>query len=146
MAKFEYTQKKLDESEALNILHKFDSMFSPALSSKVDIDSYSKKLAKFANWVLCMNDSRIIGYIAFYQNTETGIDYIPSICVLDTFRHYHIATQMLSFMMEQAPTGIKEIQLECRKNNESALRFYSKNGFDVIGGDESKYLLSKHLK
>ncbi len=146
MKQFVYKQKKVDDVEALNILNRFDMMFSPSLSSKVNIESYSQKLSQYANWILCTNNEEIVGYIAFYRNMEKGVDYISSICVIDKYRNQHVAMKMLSFMISHAPVEIKDIKLECRKNNESALYFYEKNGFEVINGNETTYLMRKQLK
>lgn len=141
-----FAQTQLNEVDSLSVLSAFDLMFSPRLSTKIDISEYSKKLSKFASWILCKDADEIVGYIAFYQNIETGVDYIPSICVLDSYRNYHIASRMMAYMIEKAPLEINEIKLECRQNNISALGFYKKNGFEVVEENEDKYLMKKKIR
>ena len=141
-----FKQERLNEKDTYDVLSRFDTMFSPSLSTKVDIASYSKKLSQNASWILCRHNNSIVGYIAYYQNTGTKIDYIPSVCVMDIYRSYHIASRMLSYMIGRAPLEIEEIKLECRKNNDAALHFYYKNGFQVISESDDMFLMSKIIR
>ena len=125
------TIEKLSQQQSFELLSVFDKMFSPQLSSMIDLLTYSEKLAKYANFVLCRKDNLIIGYIAYYNNIKLEQYYITSICVSDNYRSIGVATKMLCFLEKNAPLYIKTISLEVRKDNFSAYSFYSKMGFIV---------------
>lgn len=130
--------------DAFDVLHEFDCMFSPCLSTIVDIAEYARKLAQNAFWILCKKSEQLVGYIAFYRNIETGVDYITSICVLDVFKHYNVATKMLDYLTIDAPSAITAIKLECRKNNPAVL-FYLKRGFEIQEEGTEKYMMIKRI-
>ena len=146
MKGLEYSISHLCEAESLGILQRFDTMFTPCLSTRVDIKSYSIKLSKYASWILCKHCSSVVGYIAYYHNIESSTNYITSICVLDTFRNYKIATHMLEYIIKEDSSSISTIKLECRKNNMSALQFYKKNGFAIAEDTGDNYIMVKLLK
>lgn len=145
MEDFSIKKTRLDESAVHDILTRFDTMFSPCLSTNINLEEYAKKLSEYANWIICKRSDETAGYIAFYENVETHIAFITSICVLDTFRKFGVATQMLNDMIKSLPDTIFEIKLECRKNNSPAINYYNRNGFAILGEKEDKYILSKAL-
>lgn len=139
------TPQQLTTVEVQRLLRDFDTMFLPALSNYVDIDNYSMKLAKHAHFILCKNGEEVVGYIAFYENKETKVDYIPSICVRDTYRMKGVASLMMDFLISQAPTVIEFVALEVRLNNEAAARFYKKQGFVTKEERGEKILMIKQI-
>lgn len=141
----EIVKRKVNEKESLEILTSFDSMFSPYLSTSVELPEYSKKLAQKANWILCVDNGKLVGYIAYYENRDKAFDYITSICVLDECKGKGIASRMLDYLIESDKEVISCIQLLCRKNNEKALRYYYKHGFVEEEDLDDKYLLKKVL-
>ena len=139
------TRKRLTAIEVQRLLCNFDTMFSPALSNYVDIENYSVKLAKHAHFILCENEEEVVGYIAFYENRETKADYIPSICVRDTYRMNGIASLMMDFLSSQSPSEIEYVALEVRINNETAVCFYKKQGFVTKEERGDKILMIKQI-
>ena len=141
----ELVKRKVNEEESLEILTAFDSMFLPNLSTSVDLPEYSKKLAQNANWILCSDSGKLVGYIAYYENRDKAFDYITSICVLNECKGKGIASRMLDYLIESDKEVVGNIQLLCRKNNENALRYYHKHGFVEVEDLFDKYLLKKVL-
>jgi len=137
---------RLTAEEVESLLTDFDKMFSPALSSNVDIVSFSQKLAKYAFFILCKEKDEIAGYIAYYENEDTGVDYITSICVRDKYRSNGIATKMIDFLISNTLENIDSISLVVRRNNATALRFYTKTGFVVKEEKEYTLLMEKQIK
>ena len=93
-------------------------------------------------------DEDILGYAAMYCNDlETREAYITLIAVRPEYQGMHIGKNILSTCREIAlKYGMTTIKLEVRKDNNKAIAFYLKNGFDYIEqrNEESIYML-KHL-
>ncbi len=140
-----YFKERLSIEDVRLLLNDFDAMFSPALSSNVDINSFAEKLSENAFFILCKSEKEVVGYIAFYENCETKIAYIPSICVRKTYRSKGVASQMLKFLVSQSPKDINYIALEVRKNNNSAIRFYKRHGFVAKEDRGIKIFMTKDL-
>ena len=143
MSKSDIKQSRLSESEALALLRVFDQYFHPCLSSRVNIEDFSKKLSKNADWILYEEDERTAGYIAFYSNIDAGIYYMTSYCEMPS--NHKILEMMVSYLISNAPSSIYEIRFRCRKDNIYDLEFYKRNGFEVDEDLGDNYILRKHL-
>ncbi len=143
MSKSVIKQARLSESEALSLLREFDHFFYPYLSSRLNIEDFSKKLSQNADWILYEEDERTAGYIAFYSNTDAGIYYMTSYCEMPS--NHNILERMLSNLIGNAPSSIYEIRFRCRKDNIYDLEFYKRNGFEVDEDLGDNYILRKHL-
>lgn len=142
LKEFDIIHTKIDESKAYGILNQFDVFFSPKLSSLIDIKAYAIKWSQFADWIFCRRGEETIGYVAFYENIESGVCFITSICVSDCYRHCGVAYRMLCFLIDNVSPSIKKINLECRKNNASAVEFYKKVNFEVVEEKKGMYKMS----
>ena len=140
-----FSKERLTKEDAHQLLNDFDQMFSPALSSHIDIERFSEKLSKYAFFILCRSDDEVVGYIAFYENKETQTSYIPSICVKDSYRAKGLASQMMDYLVQQSPDDIEKISLEVRKNNSSALKYYERNGFVFSEDRNTKILMNRKI-
>ena len=140
------SKEQLSFTDVQSLLGDFDTMFSPSLSSHIDLFAFAKKLAKNASFILCKKNEKLVGYIAFYENKDTKISYIPSICVKDSCRSSGIASQMMDYLISQSHPDINTIALEVRKNNNSAIRFYQKQGFVTKDDRGEKVLMNKTFK
>lgn len=139
------SKEKLSSAEVQDLLGGFDKMFSPSLSSHINLVAFAEKLVNNAFFILCKNNEEIVGYIAFYENRDTRISYIPSVCVKDSYRSKGIASQMMGFLISQSHPVINSIALEVRKNNHSAVMFYKKQGFVEIEDRGEKILMKKNI-
>ena len=64
---------------------------------------------------------------------EVGV-YLMTITVLKPYRRYGLASKMLKDAMEDYKNDpdIKSVFLDVQSNNECALKFYEKHGFEVV--------------
>lgn len=85
----------------------------------------------------------VVVYDFLYDRVE--IEYI---CVLDKYKKLGIGTKLLK---EIEKLNIKNITLEVKESNKTAINFYKKNGFKVVAmrekyyGNENGYLMIKEL-
>lgn len=138
---------KLSKKSVYDLLMKCEKDFTPPLScSIVNLDGYAEKLSKNAEFVLWSEAEENIGFLAFYNNKESGFLYIPLIWVSKKHQNQGIGQKMLNNLIENREEGIKGVRLEVRKSNENAVFFYKQRGFEIIDDHDEKYLLEKCLK
>lgn len=112
-----------------------------------DIEIINKKLSNFNTSVKEIgvytkyygyvdNDS-IVGFLSFdfiYDRAE--INYI---FVEEKYRKKGIATKLLNHMLDICNNECKNITLEVKESNKSAIKFYLKNGFIEVARREKYY-------
>ena len=110
--------QKQDLKDINNLIKNFDY--------KLDDNSFSNE---FLNIVIYEEENDIKGvliYEFFYDRIE--IDYI----IVDfNYRKIGIGSKLLNYIEDKHKIA-KNITLEVRESNESAIRFYKKNGFNEI--------------
>ena len=99
-----------------------DDFFVPALSSKVDIESYSKKLFENAKRVEFWDNGELSGLVALYCNDhKSKVAYISSVSLLPRFQGKGIAKQLVRTSIQYSTkAGMKLIRLEVDKGNKKA--------------------------
>ncbi len=143
MADIVIKQTRLSEIEALEILRFFDQFFQPCLSSRLIIEEFANKLSQNADWILCNENNRIVGYIAYYSNYDTGMYYMTSYCEVPSNHKY--LDKMTNYLIYNAPAGIREIRFRCRKDNVFDIDFYKQYGFEAIEDLGDNIILKKDL-
>lgn len=129
------------------LLNEYSNIF-PNLSQRVIYNEFAQKLEAFADvYVLCV-DGKNAGMIAFYSNDEIGkTAYITLIGVKKNFRNLGLGKQLLKFCESVSiEKGFTKIKLEVNKLNETAIRFYIRNGFSQISQDEKSLYMMKELE
>ena len=107
--------------------------FIPALSERLNIASYAKKIAikatRFEAWV----DGELIGLVATYCNDgNRAMAYVSSVSVLSAWQGRGIALQLLEQCIMQVKTlCFERIVLEVDIRNSGAIKLYEKKGFIV---------------
>lgn len=129
MSKSVIKQTRLSERGALALLREFDQFFQPCLSSRLSIEEFASKLSQNADWILCNDYNRIVGYIAYYSNYDNGMYYMTSYCEIPSNHRY--LEKMIMHLIDNAPVAIREIKFRCRKDNIYDLEFYKRKGFVV---------------
>lgn len=127
--------KKVDNIvELKKFLEKIDSFFPVALSQKVNLNDYAQKAMKKGINYFAMNENKIIGVCMGYANDKKeNIAYISTIAVLPEYRNLKVGHQLiLSFKEYAKENNMKLIRLFVHKENEMAIKFYRKNGFEEI--------------
>lgn len=137
-------QTRLNERETLEILRYFDQFFQPYLSSRLNIKEFAKKLSQNADWIICNDDNRIVGYIAYYRNHDAGMLYMTSYCEVP-FNHKYLE-KMISYLIYNASITVRELRFRCRKDNLFDLEFYKQYGFEIIEDLGDNIILKKNLQ
>ncbi|MBU5676672.1 GNAT family N-acetyltransferase [Alkaliphilus sp. MSJ-5] len=138
---------KIDE--IYNILYDFDNIFKPSLSNRIiDLYGYAEKLLRNAITFYIIEEQVIVGFVAFYTNNKNNKEaYITQIGVKDKSQNRNIGKTLLELCIKISKSnGMKSIKLEVFNNNEKAINFYKKNGFNFFGqaSNDSIYMI-KHL-
>lgn len=147
LQEMKYSIEKLSQKKVLELLLECNNSFTPPLSENIPytIEQYANRLSSNATFVLCSDDGKTIGFIAFYINEESGFLYIPQIWVSDAYQRRGIGAIMMETLKKRISSTIKAIRLEVRKNNRKAVPFYIKFGFISINDEGNKYLMEKKL-
>lgn len=90
----------------------------------------------FSNSIIYVLDSEIVGFLNYsimYEKAE-----INNIIVKTEFRGKHIASQMMTYLLDKCK-NCDNITLEVRKNNEIAIKLYEKYGFKKVAIREKYY-------
>lgn len=132
--------------EVRNILHVFNSVFEPSISERIDnFDKYTEKLQKNALIYSAKVDGADLGFLALYANDTNSLTaYITYLGVLPSAQNKKIGRSLLNFTFKLASdTGMSNVKLEVRKDNEKAIKLYKLNGFIVEGeaSSESVYMI-----
>ena len=90
--------RKLSFEFVYDTLKNMSSLFVPPLSESLDIESYAKKLSDKAQFIVCMNEDKMIGFTAFYLNSIAQQSYIPLICVDGKYQTHGVGSKMLDFL------------------------------------------------
>lgn len=112
-----------------------------------DIEIINKKLSNFNTSVKeigvytkysgYVDNDLIVGFLSFdfiYDRAE--INYI---FVEKDYRQQGIATKLLNYMLDICDNECKNITLEVKESNKSAIKFYLKNGFIEVARREKYY-------
>lgn len=119
-------------------LSRNDSEFIPKLSSRVQIDDYSKKIFDYADRYEAFSRSNIVGLIAVYKTKELW--FITSVSVDRSQREFGLGSRLMSAIIDDAAHTSPAIQLEVNVRSAAAISLYGKFGFK-IAKDEGDVLV-----
>lgn len=133
--KIKYLTKKQDDRDKLLELVNFtDSFFQPALSKRVDLQSYVDKMLEegivivFSETV--QNKENFIAGCSFYCNPHK-YDYAFLTYIAATQRG--LGSKLLKRMIEYCiKEGSKGIETQTWESNSSSLKLFTRNGFKKI--------------
>ena len=114
----------------------------------LDIEAYAKKLSDKAEFVVCMDRNDLLGFTAYYLNSEACQIYITLICVDSAYQAQGIGGKMLAHITERAQTQdvpYNTVALEVNRQNGKAHRFYLKQGFVEQEDRGGKLLMVKAI-
>jgi ribosomal protein S18 acetylase RimI-like enzyme len=140
-----YDTNRGSETEIEKHLRHCDAEFVAALSDKVSIGSYARKIfersVRFEAWA----DGELIGLVAAYCNEprhETA--FITNVSVLPGWTSRGSASVLMSNCIEHArSSGFRRVALEVSVENSRALNLYKKFGF--VAGDASGAVVPMEL-
>lgn len=135
-----------DETRILAFLQANDDSFSPALSTKVNLKNYAKKLSSNAvNLFLLSENSFDAGHAAVYINNG-DTSFLSSFCLQKT---EHGTGAALCLLNDVYRCCLNEnsalLELEVDSSNTRAIRFYQKHGFSVFKHLSNSLLMRKSL-
>ena len=135
-----FVTKLYDEIEIYQRLNVISEAFTPPLIEKIpDLTNYAKKLYCNAE-VYTVGDGNFLGFIAFYANdSNSKIAYITLISVLPYAQKRGLGKTLLNLCIDISKVkGMSSLKIEVNKDNEKALHFYNKYGFEFCGEASTK--------
>lgn len=109
-----------------------DEQFVPALSSRVDIVVYAKKLARHARLYTEWQGTDLTGLVAAYAKPGERDAFISNVSVLRENSRQGVAKRLLaSCITDLTKIGAERIVLEVGLHNHAALRLYQQHGFTI---------------
>lgn len=139
-----YDENTASESQIRIHLEKCDSHFVLALSKKINISDYAKKIrtnaVTFEAWV----DNKLIGLVAAYFNSsENAQGFITSVSTYKQFEGKGVGSHLIKMCIEYAKANkFQSLSLEVNKVSSPAIKLYHKYGF-IKTGEKEKLLLMK---
>ncbi len=128
-----------DESSICAYLHEIDSIFPVPMSSRMNIEEYTKKLLKYGVVIAAEDDGKIVGICMGYANDEAyGRAYLGTLGVSERYRSLGVGSELIDAMLVFARNRkMKYIGLHAHRDNLGAIRFYQRKGF-VLSEDSHK--------
>lgn len=111
-------------------LSNVDLMFVPRLSDYVDIPTYSKKLANYAERVEVWCDDKLVGLLAYYKSPDKI--FISNVSLELSYQGLGLAKQLFNYLFDTASLcSIQRIELKVNVKNIRATKFYFNLGFRI---------------
>lgn len=134
------------QQQMLDLLLRFDSVFTPPHSESVDLEQYSAKLSRYACLLTVEeDDGSVVGFMAYYRNDDLHQLYVTIVCVDNAYQHKGIGSRLFERLESLASPGYTTIGLEVVKTNTKAYNFYKKHHFIVQEDRGTKLLMLKKL-
>lgn len=140
-----YETFPLTEYEFLKLMEKTSKLFTPPLSEVIDLEVYSEKVYTYASFVVCYDEKKINGFIAFYRNITEKQLYITLMCVDKVCQQQGVGSKMFEVLFSLKKDGFCSVGLEVVKTNLNAYHFYKHHGFIELEDRGKKFLMHKEL-
>lgn len=108
-----------------------DALFPTALSERINLHEYARKLHDRAISFELWDDGRLIGLLAAYFDTDVA--FISHICVLPEAPKGSGRDLLIRLFNEAAQQNKRLIRLHVEKTNAHAISFYRKHDFVGTG-------------
>lgn len=139
------TNVRLTEVEVNYLLNYFDDSSDIPLHKGLDIVSYSKKLSRYARFILISENGKMMAFLAYYLNEEGHFTYIPQVVVHREGRHSGLGHKIFAALQESLNGNYDTIKLEVLKSNHNARKFYEREGFVHKEDHNERVLLVKRI-
>lgn len=117
-----------------NDFEAFQKLFYEYKHQKIDLEYVFNHVFNYA--YLASKNNQLVGFIIFaviYDRCE-----LIDLYVAPAFREQGLASELIETMLKQT-TDCQNISLEVRKDNNSAIRLYTKYGFKTVATREKYY-------
>jgi len=127
--------KQAGSSDILAHLRTCDRSFLPVLSTRVELETYAAKLARFAVTFEAWEQGTLVGLIGAYLNDPARMEgYISTVSTVPGHWGRGIADRLLGMLLAYADGhGFETLSLEVAESNAGARKLYEKHGFAVTG-------------
>ncbi|WP_239255791.1 GNAT family N-acetyltransferase [Listeria ilorinensis] len=116
--------------------------------SEIHFDSEAEYLLKnpVGSKIVAVMDGKVVGILGYKSpiplKTNAHVAELD-IAVHPDYQRHGIGIQLMTYLKETAPTeGYQKLQLRVLSNNEKAIRFYKKNGFQIEGELKKEFLIN----
>lgn len=145
-----YNIKKIENLETIkNLLNNYNDYFEPNLKKLAgDLDLYANKLLNYSNIFGIYDNNDILGFVSFYDNDKKNkIGFLNLIIIDKKYQNIGIGSQLLMHFENTChKSGMQKLNLEVLKNNQNAINFYKKKGYDFLDENKNSYLMTKEIK
>ena len=133
--RLEFKVKAAGQKEIFFHLNECNNSFVPALSEKVNLEEYAKKIAELAVTFEAWSGKVLAGLVAAYlNNQENHMGYITSVSTLNGYKGNGIAKELLNICARYAREHhFTVLELEVSNDNRPAIQLYKKCGFIESG-------------
>ena len=132
--RIEFREGTATQEDIRGHLEACDKDFSPNLSAKVNIETYSEKISTRARTFEAWSGTKLVGLVAAYMNdstTRTG--FITSVSVVKEFAGHGIASALLDHCLARSrKMGMEAVRLEVSLQSRDAIHLYENFGFSEI--------------
>lgn len=127
---------KLDKNNINNFI---DKIYKYELLNFYD-EAYTKDILiqsinEYDHIEVLVDDDKLIGYIIY---RIVDVVHLLKIFIDDAYKGHGYAKLLFDSMIANS-NGLNKIYLEVRKNNASAVKFYTKNNFNIIDTKNNYY-------
>jgi len=132
--------------QILQHLRACDGNFIPALSSRVDLNDYSRKLSEKAVSFECWDNDVLAGMLNSYLDNGSESGFISNVSVLHGYAGRGLGSSLLHMCLDYAADhGFRNIRLEVSPQNTPAVKLYSRAGFHWIPNPGGSYLMQLEI-
>lgn len=145
MSLIKYTQGKSTLNDIALHLEACNDLFSPPLSSYVNISTYAHKIHRNSELFEAWDNGELIGLVACYMNDpDNERAFITNVSVFKEYQGRGVAIQLLNKTISKV-TGksFNKIKLDVQVDNQIAIALYKKFGFYLSGKIGNKYSMEK---
>ena len=131
--------KKMEPSHIEKVSFLEKAIFSQPWSNQGFLEALSRKDTIF---LIAEAEGEVIGYGGMYCAADEG--EITNVAIEEKFRKNGIGRKLLKELLEESEKeGIRQVFLEVRVSNESALCLYQSMGFEIAGVRKNFYRYPK---
>ena len=118
--------------------------FNPPLSTYINVDLYAKKILENAITFEAWSGEKLIGLVAtYFNNFHTKIGFVTNLSLLKEYQGIGIASLlMINVINYGGDNGFVRVDLEVKKINTKAIKFYKKKGFIEAGQNKDCLLMT----